>query len=274
MAEATEPSFAAKNAGKACALGLTVVVLATAVAAASGPLYQAGVLPLMQAFAVLGGAVTWGLGIGALVCLIGLILGIVAFKGDVMSHAATGLLGLIIAGLVFYVPYNLQSRNAPPIHEITTDFENPPAFVDIVPLREETGATNEPQYVANFKRKFGERDFEVDVMAAQKETYGDIEPVRIEGTNYEAVFDRALQAVNDMGWTLVSANPQLGRIEAYDKTAWFGFIDDVVIRVEAAPMAYEIDIRSKSRIGIGDAGANAERVRKYLKKVSGASGHG
>lgn len=274
MAEASGPGFAAKNAGRACALGLTVVVIAATVAAASGPLYQAGVLQLMQAFAVLGGAATWGLGIGAFICLLGLILAITAFKGDAMSHAATGLLGLIIAGVVFYVPYSLQSRGAPPIHEITTDFENPPAFVDIVPLRKETGAQNEPQYVAVFKRKFGERDFEVDVMATQKETYGDIEPVRISGTHYEAVFAKALQGVEDMGWTLVSANPQLGRIEAYDKTQWFGFVDDVVIRVEAVPMAYEIDIRSKSRVGIGDAGANAERVRKYLRKVSGVSAHG
>ncbi|MGB1877366.1 MAG: DUF1499 domain-containing protein, partial [Rhodospirillaceae bacterium] len=103
--------------------------------------------------------------------------------------------------------------------------------------------------------------------------YGDIQPLRFEGTNYEAVFEKALQGVEDMNWTLVSANPQLGRIEAYDKTAWFGFIDDVVIRVEAQPMAYEIDIRSKSRVGFGDIGANAERVRKYLRSVSGVSAH-
>lgn len=265
MTEASTPGFAAKNAGKACALGLTIVVIGALVAAAAGPLQKTGLYDFSGAFAVLRYAV-YGLGVGAAICLIGFILGIVAFKGDVLSHAANGLLGIIIAGAVFLVPYSQMSRNAPPIHEVTTDFDNPPAFIDIVPLRVETNAANPPEFVP-IVEGFGRT---VDVIALQKEHYPDIQPVQLEGTNYEAAFEKALQAVDDMGWTLVSANPQLGRIEAYDTTTWMGFIDDVVIRVEAVPMAYQIDIRSKSRVGFGDVGANAARVRSYLKKVGGA----
>ncbi|MDG2242359.1 MAG: DUF1499 domain-containing protein [Rhodospirillaceae bacterium] len=260
--------FTEKYAAKVCSIGLTIVGLGALVAALSGPLYQAGIVGLVPAFDVLRYAV-YALGAGAALCVIGFVFGLIAFKSDVLSNAANGLLGIIIAGAVFLVPYSQMSRNAPPIHEITTDFDNPPAFIDIVPLREATNAANPPQYVPVIKG-FGR---EVDVMQMQKDVYGDIQPLRFKGTNYEAVFEKALQGVEDMNWTLVSANPQLGRIEAYDKTAWFGFIDDVVIRVEAQPMAYEIDIRSKSRVGFGDIGANAERVRKYLRSVSGVSAH-
>ena len=270
MAEATadQGGITSRYASKLCAIGLTIVVLGALVAAASGPLHQAGLYDFSLAFTILRYSI-YGLGAGAALCLVGFLFGVIAFKGNVLSHAANGLLGIIIAGAVFMVPYSQLSRGAPPIHEVTTDFDNPPAFVDIVPLRVASEAANPPEYVAKIER-FG-RTF--DVMQMQKDNYPDIQPLSFEGTSYEAVFEKALQGVKDMGWTLVSANPQLGRIEAYDKTAWFGFIDDVVVRVEAAPMAYEIDIRSKSRVGFGDVGANAQRVRKYLKKVSGTSAH-
>jgi len=268
-APASVPSFAEKNALRVCTAGLTIVILAAAVAAVSGPLYQAGILGLQVAFDVLRIAVQWGLAAGASLCLAGVVLSIIAYNGDFISSSPAGVLGLIVAAAVAYVPLSQVMRGAPPIHEVTTDFENPPAFVDIVPLRVATNAANPPGYVPLIKG-FGR---EVDVIAEQKDHYPDIAPVRFENTNYEEVYDKALKAVEEMGWTLVSANPQTGRIEAYDTTAWFGFIDDVIIRVEAQPMEYEIDIRSKSRVGFGDVGANAKRVREYLRKVSGRPAH-
>lgn len=267
-ASASGPSFTEKYAAKACSIGLTIVILGAIVAALSGPLQKTGLYEFGMAFTILRYAI-YALGAGAAFCLIGFVFGLIAFGGNVLSHAANGLLGIVIAIAVFLVPYSQMSRNAPPIHEVTTDFDNPPAFVDIVPLRVANEAANPPEYVAKIER-FG-RTF--DIMQLQKDNYPDIQPLRFEGTNYEAVFEKALKGVEEMNWTLVSANPQLGRIEAYDTTPWMGFVDDVVIRVEAQPMAYEIDIRSKSRVGFGDVGANAERVRKYLKKVGGGSGH-
>jgi uncharacterized protein (DUF1499 family) len=268
-ASTAQPGFAAKYTSKACLTGLAVVIIGAALAAASGPLYQAGVLELFPAFGVLRYSVI-GMMVGAGICVIGVILGVIAFKGGVVSKGAAGLIGIVIAVSVFMIPYSQTSRNAPPIHEVTTDFDNPPAFVDVVPLRTEWGARNPPEYVP-LVEGFGRS---VDVVAEQKDHYPDIQPLRFEGMNYEAVFELARQGVEDMGWTLVSADPILGRIEAYDTTQWFGFVDDVVIRIEEQPMAYELDIRSKSRIGFGDVGANAERVRKYLKAVSGAASQG
>ncbi|MDZ7808509.1 MAG: DUF1499 domain-containing protein [Gracilimonas sp.] len=69
-----------------------------------------------------------------------------------------------------------------------------------------------------------------------------------------------------MPWTLVSESREDGKIEAYDKLAWYGFIDDVVIRVDSTESGSRIDIRSKSRIGRGDLGINAKRIKKYVKE--------
>jgi uncharacterized protein (DUF1499 family) len=70
-----------------------------------------------------------------------------------------------------------------------------------------------------------------------------------------------------MGWALVASDPASGRIEATATTPWFGFKDDVVVRVAAAPGGSLVDARSVSRVGLGDAGANAARLREYLARL-------
>jgi len=69
-----------------------------------------------------------------------------------------------------------------------------------------------------------------------------------------------------MGWDLVAADATAGRIEATDTTFWFGFKDDVVIRVRPAHGGSRVDVRSLSRVGVGvgDVGTNAKRIRAYL----------
>jgi uncharacterized protein (DUF1499 family) len=67
-----------------------------------------------------------------------------------------------------------------------------------------------------------------------------------------------------MGWTILAADPQAGRIEASQQSFWYGFTDDIVIRVAAAGSGSRIDIRSSARHGRSDFGVNAARVRRYL----------
>ncbi len=67
-----------------------------------------------------------------------------------------------------------------------------------------------------------------------------------------------------MGWEIVAADSTAGRIEATATTAWFGFKDDVVIRVRPANGGSRVDVRSLSRVGVGDVGTNAKRIRAYL----------
>jgi uncharacterized protein (DUF1499 family) len=88
-------------------------------------------------------------------------------------------------------------------------------------------------------------------------------------TTSAVAFDRALAAARDLGWEIVAAVPDQGRIEATDTSFWYGFKDDVVIRVAGAERESRIDIRSKSRIGKSDLGKNAERIRAFRNNVLG-----
>jgi uncharacterized protein (DUF1499 family) len=75
-----------------------------------------------------------------------------------------------------------------------------------------------------------------------------------------------------MGWTIVAADEAAGRIEASDQSRWFGFTDDIVIRVTAAGSASRIDLRSSSRLGRSDFGVNAARIRAYVSALLTAAG--
>ncbi|MCF6274760.1 MAG: DUF1499 domain-containing protein, partial [Robiginitomaculum sp.] len=84
----------------------------------------------------------------------------------------------------------------------------------------------------------------------------------------DALYKRTLAAVNAMGWKLVSSSEDTGIIEATDSSFWFGFKDDVVIRIRPSEGGGSIlDIRSISCVGGSDIGANAARIRKFRDKL-------
>ncbi|HEU4950008.1 MAG TPA: DUF1499 domain-containing protein, partial [Candidatus Deferrimicrobiaceae bacterium] len=86
-------------------------------------------------------------------------------------------------------------------------------------------------------------------------------------------YDQALATAHQMGWQIVEGNPLEGRIEATATTRWFGFKDDVVIRiVPTSNNGCRLDIRSVSRVGKSDIGTNARRIRTFLKKFNELSG--
>ena len=70
-----------------------------------------------------------------------------------------------------------------------------------------------------------------------------------------------------MGWEIVASDPKSLRIEATDTTPWFGFKDDVVVRLANSPSGSKIDVRSVSRVGKSDVGTNARRIKAYLDRV-------
>ena len=147
---------------------------------------------------------------------------------------------------------------APPIHDITTDTNDPPLFVDVLPLR--AGAKNMAAYG-------GSR-----VAAMQHAAYPDIAPVDLVIAP-AAAFAKALASANAMGWALVTADPASGRIEATATTPVFRFKDDVVIRVRPHDGGSRVDIRSVSRIGGGDLGKNASRIREFIGRLRDAATH-
>ena len=103
---------------------------------------------------------------------------------------------------------------------------------------------------------------------AQRQAYPDIRPIALAAPPAEA-FARALDAAKRMGWEIVVADAGTGHIEATATTPWFGFRDDVVVRVTPAAAGSRIDVRSVSRVGKGDLGTNAARVRRYAAMLAG-----
>jgi uncharacterized protein (DUF1499 family) len=187
--------------------------------------------------------------LSALVALAGLVATLV---GGAKTRAwRPALAAALVALLVLALPAWQLSRagGAPPIHDITTDADDPPSFVSLVPLRQ--GAPNPPAYDG------------AEVASQQREAYPDIGPMTVAAAPAEA-FARSLDVARGLGWEIVASVPDEGRIEAVDTTFWFGFKDDIVVRLRPAGIGTRIDVRSKSRVGLGDAGANARRVRAFL----------
>jgi uncharacterized protein (DUF1499 family) len=132
--------------------------------------------------------------------------------------------------------------------------ENPPAFVALVAAPPVSRATTYPGSATAEQQKRG---------------YPDLKPLELPLPPADA-FARALGAGKAMGWEIAAADAAAGRIEATAKTPWFGFRDDIVIRVAPAPAGSRIDVRSVSRVGRGDLWTNAKRIRAYLDKLAHA----
>ena len=75
-----------------------------------------------------------------------------------------------------------------------------------------------------------------------------------------------------MGWTIVAADDAAGRIEASDRSRWFGFTDDIVVRITPSGSGSRIDLRSSSRLGRSDFGVNAARIETYLAALRATTG--
>ncbi|WP_171032800.1 DUF1499 domain-containing protein [Fodinibius saliphilus] len=206
-------------------------------------------------------AFTWLLPGSAILGLIGFSLAVVfgfsRLKKPELEGKVVALLGLVLSiavlGSIGY--WFNEAQKYPSIHDITTDIENPPTFDAIVALRAD--APNDTTYGDQEKAQ------------TQRNAYPELETLYLE-VSYSEAFDRALEAARQMPWEkIVTADKETGLIEAVDKLAWFGFKDDVVIRVDTAETAgkSKIDVRSVSRIGRGDIGVNAHRIRQYLEKI-------
>ena len=134
-----------------------------------------------------------------------------------------------------------------PIHDITTDSEDPPLFVT---AEQQRGDDSNPLGV------------KADSLAAQQEAYPDIQTLVTE-MSIEDAFNRALAVADELGWNIYHKDLNAGIIEAVDTTSIMAFQDDVVIRLRTNSNGTLIDTRSVSRVGIGDIGANAKRIRAF-----------
>lgn len=232
------------NAGLALALvaGLALLV--------AGPGHRFGWWSLGTGFAIIRWAAYGGIA-AAVISAAALVLAPLRGQRRGMFRALAGLaIGLIVVGVPW--SYLRTARSVPPIHDVTTDPLEPPAFEAIVPLRAD--APNSAEYGG------------AEVAAQQREAYPDLASLVI-ALPPDRAFAAALAAALEMDWQIVAADEGDGRIEASDRTLWFGFTDDVVVRIRPDGAGSRLDVRSTSRVGVGDLGKNAARVRAYLAEV-------
>jgi len=207
-----------------------------------------GIWEFRTGFAILKAAAYCGL---ALVVIAVLTLYRAAQKrrgmGVLFSVLAIGAAAVAVA---LPVSWAVKASRVPRIHDISTDLNNPPPFVALAPER-----PGRVQYEG------------AEAAAEQQKAYPDLKTVLLDMPAQQA-FARALDTAKEMGWDIAAEVPVEGRIEATATTFWFGFHDDISIRVVPAGVRSLLDVRSSSRVGISDVGTNAARIREFLKKFN------
>jgi uncharacterized protein (DUF1499 family) len=144
-----------------------------------------------------------------------------------------------------------RAKTVPPIHDITTDPDDPPAFVALAQAR--ARAPNAVAYPG------------AETARQQRAAYPEIRPLLLAAP-LPRVREVAREVVRASGWELVAATDTT--LEATDTTPWFGFKDDVVIRLRQTADGVRVDLRSASRVGRSDVGTNAARIRVYLEALA------
>ena len=241
----------ARRAASLTIAALALAVLSALCVALSGPSHRFGIL-----------GPRWALGIFALAGLGGLVAAVLAVFGLALalsarvSRSVAGSALALLVALAAAAPLLAMVRAAaasPVIHDVTTDTGNPPPFVALQSQRatSENGAAYGGAAVA----------------AQQKRGYPDLAPLVLP-LPPDRAFARVEAAARALGWRVIASAPSEGRLEASDITRWFGFTDDIVVRVRPAPNGSRVDVRSASRMGKSDVGVNARRVRAFLAAVA------
>ena len=220
-------------------LALVVALVALAMLALSGPGLRFGLFDYRAGLTLFR--------VSAYVGIAAMVLGVVvlALPAARKRGIVLPLVALLLGAVAFGVPFNFQqtASSVPRINDITTDMENP------------------PQYMTTARAYPGD-----EFARLQRAAYPDIAPVSLSMPPREA-FERAVKAAEAMGWEVVGRDAAAGVLEAVDTTRWFGFKDDIAVRVSAAGNGSRIDVRSKSRVGRNDIGTNARRIRAYVERL-------
>lgn len=230
-----------------------------------GAIVAAVLLPLGALGHRLG---VWSFGTGFVFLAGGAFLSIITVLGGIVALIValrTGrqadrpflYVGLLIAGaiVVLMLAQIRTVRSVPPIHNVSTDTNDPPAFDVALGLR---GADSNPV------------DYDATKLAGvQQAAYPRVKPIITDRTVAES-FDRAQSVLNGMGLEIVGADRAAGRIEAIATSFWFGFKDDVVVRIREKGTGSVVDLHSVSRVGQSDLGVNAKRIEEFIDRFNAA----
>jgi len=210
------------------------------------------------------GTLTRNLGMKALFLLLG--FGVICLALSLFIKPRKGLLLSLVAiiipvaGMAHGAAVVKKVRSLPFIHDVSTDTQNPPGFTSAIATAPDR--KNSLDYV---NKTMGQDKVLNSVLQVQG--YKDIRPV-VRSESPDVLFDKAVKSAKSCGWVIVKSDKPSGTIEATDTTFWFGFKDDVSIRIVAGKGGGSVlDIRSVSRVGGSDIGANAARIKSFIAKL-------
>lgn len=193
----------------------------------------------------------WLFLLGALEGLMALVLGLIALRLTRAGNGASGRnlawLGIGCGALLLLVLLAAAgpSRDLPPINDITTDLEDPPAFA-----LDPAERARDMAYPEKFK-------------AQARTAYADLAPQSTAAEPARAL-ELAEATARKLGWEVVAVDTEAGTVLARDTTGVFQFVDDILVRIRPAEAGGSlVDVRSKSRDGRSDLGANAARIRRF-----------
>jgi uncharacterized protein (DUF1499 family) len=234
-------------------MAFIMACVAALIVASAGPLHRFAGLENEPAFTIFR--------YGFYFAVAGVALGVATIvptrPGDRRRGFLAALLAVVIGVGAAYMPLTwfLRAQQSPELNDITTDTNSPPPLVVTLQLRR--GASNPATYPG------------ANAAVLQRAAYPDIVPVVLPVPPAEA-FKKVDEVAMAMGWDVVARAPADGRIEAIATSIWFGFRDDIVIRIRPDGAGSKIDIRSKSRDGESDLGVNAKRIREFIAKLKAA----
>ncbi len=249
-------------------------------------------VPVYFATAALGvkfGLWDWRFGLGTLtvewgtrLLIASLVLGVVALVAALTSRPRRGTAAAIVAVLIpalsIAYGYQIRSRSAtiPPIHDVSTNAEDPPQYsARLMAMRSAAGAnpvhppTTPLGSIEAYKSPRFEDQASRTVAQLSREAYPRLQTLAVRAEQPK-LFEMAVEEARERGWQIHSSDPAAGQLEATAETFWFGFKDDVAVRVRpgGAPGTLLVDARSTSRVGLSDMGTNAARLTDYLDAVA------
>jgi uncharacterized protein (DUF1499 family) len=193
-------------------------------------------------------------GLGLLLGLIALLLSpfaLRATRAGLRSGRGLAWLGFGCGALLVALLFVSARPGAglPRINDISTDLSDPPAFAS-----DPAGEGRDMAYPADF-------------VPQVKTAYPDLAPIRVSSDSMQTL-TRAEETARSLGWEVVAVDQAAGTLIARETSKLFRFVDDVLVRVRPADGGGAIvDVRSKSRVGQGDLGANAARIRRFAEQL-------
>jgi len=247
-------------------------------------------LPVYFAVAALGtrlGLFDWRFSLGTLIIewgprlLIGTLgLAVLILIAALVKAPRTGWRSALVAVLIpsaalGYLGWvRAQSEGIPPIHDVSTRPADPPVFSpEIMAERAQLPGVNPvvslTAPVSTMEKYQGPRFSDMASRTLGQiaaEAYPEVTPLTTMATP-AAAYAAALAEARGQGWAILNEDAEAGTIAATATTFWFGFKDDIAVRVRRDGQGSVLDVRSTSRVGLSDLGANAARIEAYLAGV-------